>query len=63
MKFVPLGYLRREYTNADQGARWLAVVARRGSTLVGITMRAEASDFEGFHPIFDSVWRSLQFGE
>jgi hypothetical protein len=42
--------LRRGYTNADQSARWLAVVARRGSTLVGTTMRAEASELCGLPP-------------
>jgi hypothetical protein len=27
--------LRREYTNADQSTRWLAVAARKGTTVVG----------------------------
>jgi hypothetical protein len=55
--------LRREYTNVDQSTRWLAVAARRGFTVVGLTMSAPASDFERFRPIFESVWQSLKLGE
>jgi hypothetical protein len=55
--------LRREYANVDQSTRWLAVAARRGFTVVGLTMSAPASDFERFRPIFESVWQSLKLGE
>jgi hypothetical protein len=55
--------LRREYTNADKSIRWLAVAARRGSTVVAITMSAPESDFARFRPSFESVSQSLKLGE
>jgi hypothetical protein len=53
----------REYTNADQSTRWLAIAARKGSTVVGITMSAPTTDFDRFRPTFESVWQSLKLGE
>jgi hypothetical protein len=55
--------LRREYTNTDQSTRWLAVAARKDTTVVGLTMSAPASDFDRFRPIFESVWQSVKLGE
>ena len=55
--------LRREYSNADKSTRWLAVSARRGTTVVGLTMNAPTSDFEHFRPVFESVAKSLKLGE
>jgi hypothetical protein len=55
--------LRREYTNADQSTRWLAIAARNGSTVVGLTMSSPSADFERFRPVFESVSQSLKLGE
>jgi hypothetical protein len=55
--------LRREYINADESTRWLAVAARRGFTVVAITMSAPASEFERFRTKFESVWHSLKLGD
>jgi len=54
--------LRREYANADESTRWLAVAAREGTTVVGLTMSAPTADFEHFRPIFEAVWKSLKLG-
>ena len=55
--------LRREYVNSDESVRWLAISARNGTTIVGLTMSAPTTDFERFRPIFESVWHSLTLGE
>ena len=55
--------LRREYTNADESTRSLALSARRGSTIVAITMTAPASDFDRFRPFFESAALSLTLGD
>ena len=55
--------LRREYTNADQSTRWLAVAARKGTTVVGVTISAPGADFERFRATFESAWQSLKLGE
>jgi hypothetical protein len=54
--------LRREYTNADESTRWLAVSARNGTTVVALTISAPAADFEHFRPTFESVSKSLKLG-
>ena len=55
--------LRREYANADQSTRWLAVAACKGTAVVGVTMSAPGADFERFRTTFESVWQSLKLGE
>ena len=57
------GGLRREYTNADQSTRWFAVAARKGSTVVGLTINTPSADFERFRPTFESVSHSLKLGQ
>jgi hypothetical protein len=55
--------LRREYTNADESARWLGFAARHGSTVVLLTMKAPAKDFERFRPIFEAVGQSITLAQ
>jgi hypothetical protein len=56
--------LRREYADKSGGAtRWIGISARRGSTLVLLTMKARSKDFERLRPTFESVSRSLTLGE
>jgi hypothetical protein len=52
--------LHREYADADESSRWLGVAARHGSTVVLLTMKAPAKEFQHFRPAFDSVARSLR---
>ena len=51
--------LHREYTDAAESTRWLGVAARHGSTVVLLTMKAPAKEFEHFRPIFEAVSQSL----
>ena len=51
--------LRREYTDGAESTRWLGVAARHGSTVVLLTMKAPAKEFEHFRPTFESVSQSL----
>ncbi len=55
--------IRREYTNADQSARWLGFAARHGSTVVLLTIKAPAKEFERFRPIFEAVGRSIMLAK
>jgi hypothetical protein len=55
--------LRREYTDAGESWRWLGVAARRGSTVVLLTMKAPAKEFDHFRSVFEAVSQSLTFHE
>jgi hypothetical protein len=55
--------LRREYTDTGESWRWLGVTARHGSTVVLLTMKAPAKEFEHFRAIFEAASRSLTLGE
>ena len=55
--------LLREYTDAGEKTRWFAIAARRGTTVVLLTMRAPAGEFDRFRPIFKSVYESLTLRE
>ena len=55
--------LRREYADKGGTTHWIGISARRGSTLVLLTMKAPSKDFERLRPTFESVSRSLTLGE
>ena len=55
--------LRREYTDSDESSRWLGVAARHGSTVVLLTMKAQAKELEHFRAAFDSVTQSLTLAQ
>ena len=55
--------LRREYTNGQHTKHWIGVAARRGSTVVLLTMVALEKDFERYRATFEAVSDSLQLGE
>ena len=55
--------LRCEYTNAEHTKRWLGVTARRGSTMVLLTMLAPEKNFEHYRATFEAVSESLELGE
>lgn len=52
--------LRREYVSSDQSERWIGMVARKGSMVVLLTMRAPANGFEHHRTLFDAVGKSLE---
>ena len=55
--------LRREYTDDAESTRWLGVAARRGSTVVLLTMKAPAKEFEHLRPTFQFVGQSISFAQ
>ena len=55
--------LQREYINAAQTQRWSAIAARKGSTVVLLTMTAPPIEFARFEDIFKAVAESLQLGK
>jgi hypothetical protein len=55
--------LHREYTDTNESSRWLGVAARHKSTVVLLTMKAPAKEFEHFRPAFDSVAQSLRLAQ
>jgi hypothetical protein len=55
--------LRRDYTNAEHTRCWLGVTARRGSTVVLLTMVAPEENFEHYGATFEAVSESLELCE
>ena len=55
--------LQREYINAAQTQRWSAIAARKGSTVILLTMTAPPIEFARFEDIFKAVGESLQLGK
>ncbi len=55
--------LKREYINAAQTQRWSAVAARKGSTVVLLTMTASPIEFARFENVFKAIGESLQLGK
>jgi hypothetical protein len=55
--------LRREYADKTGATRWIGITARRDSTLVLLTMKSPAKDFDHLRGTFESVSQSLKLGE
>jgi hypothetical protein len=55
--------LRCEYIDDTESTRWLGVAARHGSTVVLLTMKAPAQEFEHLRPTFQSVGESISFAQ
>ena len=55
--------LRCEYIDDTESTRWLGVAARHGSTVVLLTMKAPAKEFEHLRPTFQSVGESISFAQ